>query len=681
MERKFLLTLFVLLLSAVLTSTATAQDYELSPNTATATSPQNVNAMWDMQLSIDLNTVTGAAGNAGAEFDGTYFYSTRWGSNLIHKYDTDGNLVEEFSIPGVSGLRDLAFDGTYMYGGAAANTIYKMDFTTKTLVGTISSPVAVRFIAYDDENDAFWCGNWGDNPTLVSRTGSTIASFSTGLTSQYGAAYDNVTAGGPYLWIFDQGGGVCPGSLMIIQYNIASGTATGVSHDACDNLTDGIAGGLFSTVDFVSGKFSIGGVMQSNSGLDDTFFVFEVGDAGGTTIISISQAIEDLNNDFIPDHLGDTVTVQGVVFSPNFQTTNNSFYISDGTAGTDIFMYGPPVLTWSMGDIVEVTGEVNQYNGMTEIVLLDTSSWSLVSSGNPTPTPVVLTLGQFLANAEMYEGSLVGFMSLDLAGGTWPGAGSSANLQLTDGTDTVTFRIDSDTDIDGQPEPTWPVDVVGIGSQFDSSTPPDGGYQVFPRFYSTDFLPAGSLPVELTSFTAKANLNAVSMSWNTASEVNNRGFEIQRNAGSGFATIGFVQGHGTSAQPNSYSFVDQNVAAGHYTYRLKQLDFQGTYSFSSEVSVEVSPVTYSLAQNYPNPFNPSTMINFNLRVDSKVSLKVFNILGQEVTQLLKGSMTAGTHQVNFDASKLNSGVYLYRLEATGIDGSSFSSVKKMMLTK
>ena len=397
--------------------------------------------------------------------------------------------------------------------------------------------------------------------------------------------------------------------------------------------------------------------------------------------IPISQAIEDLNNDFIPDHLGETVTIQGVVFSPNYQTSNNSFYISDGTAGTDIFSYAPPLYTWNMGDMLQITGEVNQYNGMTEIIPADSTGWVFISSGNPTPNPTLLTLAQFLANAEMYEGSLVGFLSLNLVGGTWPASGSSANLQLSDGVDTVTFRIDSDTDIDGQPEPAWPVDVVGIGSQFDSSVPPDGGYQVFPRFYASDFLPAGTLPVELTSFTAEANLNSVSMNWNTASEINNRGFEIQRNSGNGFATVGFIQGRGTSTQAHSYSFVDQNVAAGQYAYRLKQIDFRGTFSFSSEISVKVNPVTYSLAQNYPNPFNPTTMINFNLRVDSKISLKVFNILGQEVVQLVNGSMVAGSHQINFDASKLNSGVYLYRLEAVGIDGSTFSSVKKMMLTK
>ena len=151
-----------------------------------------------------------------------------------------------------------------------------------------------------------------------------------------------------------------------------------------------------------------------------------------TQVISIAEAIEDLNNDFVPDRLGDTVTVQGVVFSPNYQTTNNSYYIYDGTAGTDIFMYGPPLYTWAMGDELNVTGVVTQYNGMTEIVVADSTGWVLISSGNPTPDPIVITLAQYKANAELYEGSLVGFVALNKAAGTWPVSGST-NLSLTDG--------------------------------------------------------------------------------------------------------------------------------------------------------------------------------------------------------------------------------------------------------
>jgi hypothetical protein len=231
-------------------------------------------SMWDLVLSFDVTALSGAAGNAGAEWDGTYFYSTRWASNLIHKYNSTGTeLIEEFSILGISGLRDLAFDGTYMYGGSAANTIYQMDFNTKTLIATILSPVAVRFIAYDEVADAFWVGNWSDNPTLVSRSGTTLASFSTGLAGQYGAAYDN-SQGIPYLWIFDQGGGA--GSPQLIhQIDISSGTATGIVHDVNLEFPNayGIAGGLFLMTDWLTGFPTLGGILQ---GIPDNMFVYQI---------------------------------------------------------------------------------------------------------------------------------------------------------------------------------------------------------------------------------------------------------------------------------------------------------------------------------------------------------------------------------------------------------------------
>ena len=190
------------------------------------------------------------------------------------------------------------------------------------------------------------------------------------------------------------------------------------------------------------------------------------------------------------------------------------------------------------------------------------------------------------------------------------------------------------------------------------------------------------IPVELTSFNANVNAGNVVLNWTTSTETNNKGFEVQRNSGNGFETLSFVNGNGTSTQPHTYTYADNNVREGQYTYRLKQVDFDGTSEYSNSVEVSVvQPKVYSLTQNYPNPFNPTTQINFSLAVDSKVTLKVFDILGQEVATLLNGTITSGAHNVTFDASKLNSGVYLYKIEANGVDGSSFTSVKKMILTK
>jgi|GEM_PF-3628155 len=186
------------------------------------------------------------------------------------------------------------------------------------------------------------------------------------------------------------------------------------------------------------------------------------------------------------------------------------------------------------------------------------------------------------------------------------------------------------------------------------------------------------VPVELTSFAAQAKAGFVQLNWATATEVNNYGFDVQRSAGNGWEKIAFIEGNGNSNSPKSYSFTDKNVLRGTYSYRLKQIDTDGQFEYSDVVAVEINnlPSVYSLDQNYPNPFNPTTNIKFGLPKDAFVSLKVFNILGQEVKTLLAGFKPAGEYVIPFDASDLTSGLYLYKLETEG-----FSSVRKMLLTK
>jgi len=186
------------------------------------------------------------------------------------------------------------------------------------------------------------------------------------------------------------------------------------------------------------------------------------------------------------------------------------------------------------------------------------------------------------------------------------------------------------------------------------------------------------LPVELTSFTAFYVNNVVSLKWTTATEINNRGFSIQRKTASGeFQEIAFIKGKGTTTEQSFYTLSDKEVKPGKYTYRLKQVDFDGTSSLSNGVEVEVTaPKVYSLEQNYPNPFNPSTSIKYSVPNDGLVNLTIFNALGQKVAVLVNSQMSSGTYEVNFNAANFTSGVYFYRIEA-----GSFVSTKKMLLIK
>lgn len=185
------------------------------------------------------------------------------------------------------------------------------------------------------------------------------------------------------------------------------------------------------------------------------------------------------------------------------------------------------------------------------------------------------------------------------------------------------------------------------------------------------------IPVELTSFTVSASGNNVLLKWSTASERNNQGFEVQRRThNSEYQVVSFVSGAGTTTETRHYTFNDE-VSNGNYTYRLKQIDYDGTFEYSSEVEVDVNiPDVYALEQNYPNPFNPSTTINFSIAEAGMVKLTVFNLLGQEVMTPVNKLLDAGKHSIILDASSLTSGTYFYKLETAG-----FSKTMKMLLTR
>jgi hypothetical protein len=188
----------------------------------------------------------------------------------------------------------------------------------------------------------------------------------------------------------------------------------------------------------------------------------------------------------------------------------------------------------------------------------------------------------------------------------------------------------------------------------------------------------GIIPVELTSFIASVSGNSVKLNWTTSTELNNSGFIIERKAKDGqWKKIGFVKGAGTTTLTQHYSFTDKELNSGKYSYRLKQIDFDGTFEYSKSVDVDVNSVfNFAMQQNYPNPFNPTTSISFSIPQSGNVKLTVYNLLGQEIKTLINGNMDAGNYSVDFNANGLFSGIYIYRLEFGGM-----SLTRKMTLLK
>lgn len=266
------------------------------------------------------------------------------------------------------------------------------------------------------------------------------------------------------------------------------------------------------------------------------------------------------------------------------------------------------------------------------------------TSGNPVKARVEIT-GHDTDSSEVYSDSLTGAYYRMIAAGNY----------------SITFSADN----------YLPQTVTNVqANNFQSTTL---NIQLVPN----------QVPVELVSFSASVNKNEVILNWKTATEINNKGFEVQRlqdneiKGPDDWQVIGFINGSGTTAEEHTYSFNDEGVSEGTYHYRVRQIDLDGSSTYTKAVEAEVtSPSEFILGQNYPNPFNPTTTIKFSIPTKSFVTLKVYNILGREAASLVNDVKEAGSYNISFDAKNLSSGIYLYKLEA-----GKFISTRKMLFLK
>ena len=234
------------------------------------------------------------------------------------------------------------------------------------------------------------------------------------------------------------------------------------------------------------------------------------------------------------------------------------------------------------------------------------------------------------------------------------------------------------------PHVGWP-NQNKMGDYFDMESVNDGVHLAWAATFNGEqdvyysfITDTSMIPVELLSFTAASNGKEVILNWSTATELNNQLFEVQRSfEGSDFASVGFVNGKGTTTERQDYTYKDKILTDGKYSYRLKQIDYLGRYEYSDIIEIELRVFnSYLLEQNYPNPFNPVTTIGYGIREKSNVKITVLNSIGEEVAMLVNEEKESGYHTVEFNAADLPSGVYFYQLIA-----GEYTAIKKMILLK
>ena len=350
-------------------------------------------------------------------------------------------------------------------------------------------------------------------------------------------------------------------------------------------------------------------------------------------------------------------------------------YSSTGTAQTPIVFSNAPL--WS--SVPKGTFIVLLAKGNAQTQDFDISDKKLVvSDTNPTYFTGGISGFDIAGSADAVEMLTSGGIHIhSLSHGSKPGSIASIPAPTANSTTT--------------PASGHVVQFVNIGSVsdfgLDAKTSAGGtGTQGSANDAAESSFVATILPVELASFSASVDGGNILLHWTTATETDNFGFDVERQSMNNeqstinnWVKVGFVGGQGTSNNVHSYSFVDASALVGTYNYRLKQIDRNGSFEYSSavEAKLTLAPNTILLGQNYPNPFNPETSIEYAVPVSGVASLKVYNTLGELVSTLVNGKIEGGVlNRATFNGASLASGLYFYTLRS-----GKFVETKKMLLVK
>lgn len=553
---------------------------------------------------------------------------------ITTKYNSDGTLIWErfYSVP------DLAVVATWLTVDNSGNIIvtgYPHTYSGDPVESGLLT------LKYDNDGNLLWDkiipGTWAFAVrSIVDQSGNI---YVTGRAWQYTATYDFVTVkyapDGTQLWFdtFDQNSGFhTPTSMGLDQSNNLVVTGGGLSGGLITVMYNNT--GVRQWVKEQPGKAGYGVKVDANGGIFITGSYWFTGTGDDMMLLKYDNSgnlVWQKFYDFGNFEYGKLI---------NIDSQSNIFITGHGSEPGGNF---PGWLTAKFDSL----GNLLWYNR-----LKINPSWE--------EYPYFALTGP---EDELYVTGNVGV----------PSGGTTYN-----GLETVRYNSDGSN--------PWVADVNlygGVGNGLalgsDLSLYAVGKYYYTVLKYSQTF----DVPVELVSFEARTNGNTVSLNWLTGTETNNSGFQIDRKSAKDqtpdvdWQKVAYVPGHGTTTEPQSYSFKDNNIADGKYYYRLTQIDFNGTSKYLKTVEVEIgSQKEFSLYQNYPNPFNPDTKIKYFLPQSSNVTIKLFDILGKEVATLINEEKPAGSYDLNWNAANLPGGVYFYQLRA-----GDFIQTKKMILLK
>jgi len=370
---------------------------------------------------------------------------------------------------------------------------------------------------------------------------------------------------------------------------------------------------------------------------------------------------------------GDLVASDGI-FSADITIATPGRYEWKVTAWADWGTTFPSSNSWLItttpNQVVKITFNTNTY----------ADGWSPtvnIINANDMPADPIVAVGQLQSPTQWTNNGTEVMLDDGLNGDSLAGDGIYCWRKVIATPGTYQWKVVVSGSWD-----SWGLDgrsINGANATITTVNPNDTVYLYFNKMTGRIRATNYPLPVELSSFTASVMNDFVILNWTTSTEKNSSSFEVEKKQAdiNTWQKIASLKAADLSNSPKNYSYSDKNITAGKFNYRLKMIDNDGSFKYSSIINVDISaPIKFELAQNYPNPFNPSTIIRYQLPVNSQITLKVFNMLGKEVATLVNEVKLAGSYEVTLNADKLSSGVYYYQLKSN-----NFVQTKKLELIK